>query len=106
MKVIKIDTEVADLEVMEVSGELHELQELVGGYIEPGAPVELREKGIELLVDEEGLLKGLEPNPNIYPFFFVGPCVLVGVSGEDFVSLTDEQIIFALRWLKDLARFI
>lgn len=89
---------------------LKELQERVGGYIEPCAPLELREKNIELLVDEEGLLKGLQPNAKLYPFFYVGNAVFVGLDVEevdgvkevDFVGLTVEQIEFIVDWLEGL----
>ena len=78
---------------------LHGLQSLVGGYIEPCAPAEIKAKGIELLANEEGLLKRLPPNTNLYPFFFVGTLVAVGVDGEEFVSLTPTQELFMKTWL-------
>lgn len=82
--------------------QLYNLQSYVGGYIEACGPVDLRSHGIELLADEEGLLKQLPVNPNLFPFFFVGNLVMVGVSGESFVGLTDEQIAFAKHWLRSL----
>lgn len=78
------------------------LQECVGGYIEPCAPVELKERGIELLANEEGLLSGLEPNRNLFPFFLVGNVIAVGVDGEDFTGLTDYQRRFMEGWVKAL----
>lgn len=86
----------------DTEGALHDLQDLVGGYIEPCAPVELRQRGIELLANEEGLLKQLPVNINLFPFFFVGTLVAVGVSGEDFVSLTPDQESYLKSWLKNL----
>lgn len=82
--------------------QLNLLQALVGGYIEPCAPAQLREWGIELLANEEGLLQGLPFNINMYPFFFVGDLVAVGVKGEEFVSLTPEQEHYLKDWLNDL----
>lgn len=87
-----------------VDGSLESLQKLVDGYIELCTPAELRAYGIELLANEEGLLKGLEPNQNLYPFFFVGTLVAVGVSGEEFVSLTPAQMHFLIDWLGKLER--
>lgn len=81
---------------------LEQLQKLVGGYIQTCAPLELREQNIELLVDEEGLLKGLQPNAKLYPFFYVGNAVFVGVDGEELVGLTSEQIEFIVDWLEGL----
>lgn len=84
------------------SNVLRNLQTLVGGYIEPCAPAELRHHGIELLANEEGLLRQLPVNINLFPFFFVGSLVAVGVSGEEFVSLTPEQESYLKKWLEEL----
>lgn len=103
MIIVRIGTkrgDVASRYVREIK--LEDLQALVGGYIEPAAPVELREQGIELLVNEEGLLKGLDTNENLFPFFFVGQAVAVGVGGEDFVSLSQAQVNFLEDWLRGL----
>lgn len=78
------------------------LQDCVGGYIEPCAPIELKEHGIELLANEEGLLSGLDPNENLFPFFLVGNVVAVGVDGEDFVGLSVEQRRYLNEWVKAL----
>lgn len=102
MKVVRVTTELGNFEPMEIDGGLKSLQELVGGYIQTCAPADLKVHGIELLCDEEGLLKQLEPNPNFYPFFFVGNLVALGVSGEDFVSLTREQMYILRNWLTGL----
>jgi len=86
----------------DTEGALHDLQAMVGGYIETCAPAELRAKGIELLCNEEGLLRQLPVNINMFPFFFVGTLVAVGVSGENFVSLTPEQESYLKKWLENL----
>ena len=86
----------------DTEGNLYDLQAMVGGYIEPCAPAELKAKGIELLCNEEGLLRCLPCNINMFPFFFVGTLVAVGVSGEDFVSLTPEQESYLKKWLENL----
>lgn len=78
---------------------LEALQRLVDGYIEPCAPVELRERGIELLCNEEGLLRGLDPNEHLFPFFLVGYIVAVGVEGEDFTGLSRAQFEYLCEWI-------
>lgn len=83
---------------------LRSLQDIVGGFIETCAPLELREQGIELLANEEGLLIHLPYNNNLFPFFFVGTLVAVGVDREDecFVSLLPEQEAYLKKWLENL----
>lgn len=83
---------------------LEALQESVGGYIECCAPAELRERGIELIANEEGMLKGLPVNENLLPFLFVGQLVAVSVFREDFVSLSDSQIDYLKQWLGGLKK--
>ena len=102
MIVIKIGTVPGDVKVMDIPNTLESLQEHVGGYIETCAPVDLKQRGIELIANEEGLLKGLAPNPNLYPFFFVGTMLVVGVGDEDFTGLTDDQMLFVFEWLNRL----
>ena len=81
---------------------LYHFQALVGGYIQTCAPAELRARGIELLCNEEGVLSYLPVNENLYPFFYVGQLVAVGVDGEEFVSLTDAQADFIRLWVQHL----
>lgn len=104
MDVIVINPKRYDLNYKKIDGSLESLQELVDGYIEPCAPVELRDQGIELLANEEGLLKGLELNENFEPFFLVGTVVAVGIGDEDFISLTADQTHFLAYWLFKLER--
>lgn len=78
---------------------LEALQKLVDGYIEPCAPVELREHGIELLCNEMGVLNGLDPNEHLFPFFIVGWVVAVGVDEGDFTGLSLEQFEYLAEWL-------
>lgn len=92
--------EIYTVDVKEVT--LEELQKEVGGYIQTCAPVELQVENIQMLCDEEGLLKHRVPNENLYPFFFVGNIVFVGVDGEELVGLTNEQETFVREWLKGL----
>ena len=41
---------------------LEELQTLVGGYIELGRRMQTTDGSVDFIVDEDGLLKGLQPN--------------------------------------------
>lgn len=70
---------------------LETFQKIVGGYIEC-----IREKGYDIIINEEGKLDELEPNFRIYggQDYVAGTAIFSGVdydSGE-FKSLTDEQI--------------
>ena len=74
---------------VEIGTELGVLQQIVGGYIQ-AVPVD---KDVVLICNEEGKIRGLDPN-----FFFgaigdmiVGPVVIVGVEGDEFVSLQEDK---------------
>ena len=99
MRVLRIGYQEEDVEFVNITGDLESFQKLVGGYIEPCAPLELQMEGIELLANEVGLLKHLPYNENMSPFFFVGDLVAVGVGGEEFISLTPDQCDFLTQWL-------
>ncbi len=103
MTIIVIHPEEGRIEQRDINITLENLQELVGGYIEPCAPHELVLEGIEMLANEEGLIRCLPYNENLWPFFFVGTLVLVGVDGENFTGLNDSQLQFIRKWLADLA---
>lgn len=105
MKVIVIEPKEGQIYLHETEGQLRDFQELVGGYIETCAPVELRNMGIQMLCNEEGLLRGLECNLNLFPFFYVGTLVMVGVRGDEFVSLNEKQQMYAMKWLRALAKY-
>lgn len=111
MRVMRIGAKAHDLKLMEIPdsdhdtgdyASLHALQEIVGGYIEPCAPAELRARNIQLLCNEEGLLENLPLNQNLFPFFFVGDLVAVGVHNEDFVSLSEKQVDYLIGWIERL----
>ena len=113
MYVLRIGHKLSDIEVKSIpdtsfaTGEyesLRALQEMVGGYIEPCAPVELKHRHIELLANEEGLLTRLPANENLFPYFYVGTLVAVGIGKEDFCSLTRYQIEFLKDWLRGLMK--
>lgn len=77
---------------------LEALQEAVGGYIEPviihGATAD-----IVIICDEEGRLKGYEPNCIIAGIGFVGPIVIAGTCGEDFADAP-----FGINFMQKLTR--
>lgn len=82
-------------EVKEIGGELKDLQEAVGGYIEAVYPFE---DEVCLICNEEGKLMGLEANRllkdsagNAYDII-CGPFIVASLGEEDFGSLTDDQI--------------
>lgn len=99
-----IHPELGELSIKEITDTLtlEDMQAAVGGYIEPCAPQELRDMGYEMLANEEGLLKGLPPNQNLYPFFFVGNLAFVKVVGEDFEPLTYEDGVKICEWVEGL----
>lgn len=74
--------------VIEIENELSALQEAVGGYIQavPFAADAC------IICNEEGKLIGLPYNTRILNEIFVGNILFVGVAGEEFCSLTNEQI--------------
>lgn len=81
---------------------LETLQEAVDGYIEVAPLYDLKDFDIITLVNEEGLLSGLDPNENLFPFFYVGNVVFVSVDGEDFTPLNDLQVKTVREYLKHL----
>lgn len=80
-------------EVKEIKGELHEMQEIVGGYIEVIGLFD----GIFCVLNEEGKLMGLPKNFVLASDVIVGDVFFCSVSGEDFASLDDMQIDLMLK---------
>lgn len=74
----------------DIENTLEALQAVVDGYIEavtlvPGRAV--------MIVNEEGLLRGLSPNPiasAVANTQIVGTSVVVGVDGEDFTDVPED----------------
>lgn len=73
-----------------IEDELDKYQAVVGGYVETvpldGVP------GIVLICNEEGKIRGLEPNVINGADVIVGPVIAARVSGEDFGSLTESDL--------------
>lgn len=90
-------------EIREIEDKLENWQNLVGGLIEcVGMP---NAKGVDLFVNEEGKLKGMDGNfwlPE-YEDCVVGPCFMVGYNGRTggMTSLTDKQIKECLEYIKE-----
>ena len=105
MKVLRIGTLLNDVEVVDIKEQpLKTLQTMVDGYIEVCTPRYFNDCGIEFLANEEGLLKGMHINENLAVFGLFGPVVVVGSDGDEFVSLSDNQILWAKRYLERLQR--
>lgn len=84
-------------EVVEYEDSLDELQRIVDGYIE----YVMVDNGISMIVNEEGLLRGLDYN-EIASRFYRGPCIvgnvlMVGVKNGENISLSDNQIEMLLK---------
>lgn len=99
MKVIKVGTELHDVSVVEWDGSLKQLQEMVDGYIEVVQLIDFEHYNIKMIVNEEGLLKGLPVNDNLLPYFYVGNAVFVGQTDEDLIGLTQHEINYVLACL-------
>lgn len=85
--------------VMEVANRLEALQAMVGGYIET-VPV----AGHLAIVNEEGKLMGLEPNFYANGDLIVGTAVICETNGEEFRSLTANEIRDVMRIFEEAAR--
>lgn len=83
----------------EMDDTLEAMQSIVGGWIEPTRPPMHDDEAI-IICNEEGKLRGLQPNRTlrcsdgvlydvIYGTFFI---INAPSDSEDFTSLTDEQV--------------
>lgn len=75
-------------ELREIPNTLEALQGIVGGYIEA---VWLSDNSV-IVCNEEGKLQRLPVNFRIFGYVIVGTALFAGVSGDEFCSLTDEQV--------------
>ena len=74
--------------VAEIENTLEALQQGVGGKLEA---VTLASDACALC-NEEGRLPGMPYNTTICGVSFVGPLLIVGIAGEDFAGLTEQQV--------------
>ena len=65
--------------LVEVENELEVFQNIVGGYIETTGY-----KNLVIICNEEGKLRGLEPNVVLGPEMLVGTIIVCGASGDEF----------------------
>jgi len=77
----------------EIGNHLLDMWDLVGGYIEVVRPFD---DDVALVCNEEGKIDGLQPNLVVNGEVIVGNVFLcrteLGPEGEEFASLTDEQV--------------
>lgn len=102
LRVYRIPPDIA-AEVLDITNDVAGLQGALGGYMEPiTLPPVLEDRHLLGLVDEEGLLRDLLPNPASLALGrpIVGPLVIVRVAGEDFTSLdaADIQAVREVFW--------
>lgn len=74
--------------VAEIENTLEALQQGVGGKLEA---VTLASDAC-ILCNEESRLLGMPYNITICGVSFVGPLLIVGIAGEDFAGLTEQQV--------------
>lgn len=74
--------------VIEVDNDLKALQGLVEGYIE----VVTAAGDFALIANEEGVMNHMPFNCYWLGHMLFGPILFVGVDGDKFCSLTDEQV--------------
>lgn len=75
---------------VDIDNTLEALQAAVDGYIET---LQLIPDQVVMIVNEEGLLRGLAPNPfasAIAGTMIVGNALVVGVDGEEFTDIPDK----------------
>ena len=89
---------------VQIGTDLADLQEAVGGYIETCYPFE---SDVCIVCNEEGKFNGMAPNRalfdedgNVLDIIF-GPFFVCDCSGENFDSLSPEQMEFYINRFKD-----
>ena len=84
-------------QIRTIDNSLGGFQGLVGGYIQ----VVNVESDVALICNEEGKLLGLDPNIYINGIgdTVVGPVILAGRKGEDFISIDDYHTKLYMRQL-------
>lgn len=75
-------------EPRDIPNTLEELQTAVGGYIETVTIA----SDVVLVCNEEGRLRGLEPNCRLFGVDFVGPILIVGRNDDEFTDLSAEAM--------------
>lgn len=68
--------------LVEIENELEVFKNIVGGYIETTGY-----KNLVIICNEEGKLRGLEPNIVLGREMLVGPIIVCGASGDEFSDI-------------------
>lgn len=68
--------------LVEIENELEVFQSIVGGYIETTGY-----KNLVIICNEEGKLRGLEPNILLGKDMLVGTIIVCGASGDEFSDI-------------------
>lgn len=68
--------------LVEIENELEVFQSIVGGYIETTGY-----KNLVIICNEEGKLRGLEPNILLGKDMLVGTIIVCGASGDEFSNV-------------------
>ncbi|WP_088189704.1 DUF3846 domain-containing protein [Desulfosporosinus sp. FKA] len=80
----------------EIEGTLEEIQEIIGGNME----IYPMSKGLFCIYNEDGKMKGLEKNFfHDYAGWILGTVIFVSDGGDEFKSLTDNQITFIKEYI-------
>ena len=81
-------------ERIEIENTLEELQKQVGGYIQAIYPFD---NNVGIICNEEGKIMGLEPNRVLiidgHMDILVGDILIVGLTEDDFRSLTVDEFV-------------
>ena len=83
-------------EVKEINCELHEMQEIVGGYIE----FFIVYGNLICVCNEEGKLEGLAPNFIFNSDMICGDVFFCSYGEEDFESLNDDQVKYVMNLMR------
>ena len=73
--------------IAEIKNELDTLQAAVGGMLEA---ITIDDR-VCILCNEEGKIRGMPYNITLMGHPLVGPVLIVGIKGEHFDSLTDDE---------------
>lgn len=87
LRVLMVEPHKAPYEA-KIRDDLADLQKAVGGYIE----IVSNNDGTLIVCNEEGKLNGMEGNRRIESDVIAGPFFVVGEQGEDFRSLTEDEL--------------
>lgn len=91
--------EMPQVEIIENT--LANLQEFVGGYIEVSYAIE----GVIMILNEEGKFQNLKPNFILSSYdMIVGDVLFIGNAGEEFGSISDDEILSVVAHLGVIGR--